>query len=56
MKTILDNRYSVSFEYCGYTKPRHITRFCDGYLGNYEIRKEALAALEAFEIKRRARL
>lgn len=28
-----DNRYSVSLEYCGYSYPLHIVRFCDEKIG-----------------------
>ena len=56
MKIILDNRHSVTLEFCGYENPRPVTRFCGDYLGNHATRKEAFAALTVFEKERRARL
>lgn len=29
-----DRRYSVSAEYCGHDKPRHVARFCGEWIGS----------------------
>lgn len=29
----IDGRYSVNLEYCGYSYPLHIVRFCDEKIG-----------------------
>lgn len=33
-KMILDKRYTISKEWCGYYKPMYIIRFCDDYIGS----------------------
>ena len=33
MSNSLDERYSISLEYCGYKEPQYVARFCDEWLG-----------------------
>jgi len=28
-----DRRYCIAREFCGYTKPQHVARFCDEWIG-----------------------
>jgi hypothetical protein len=37
-----DSRYRVAREWCGYSKPRWVARFCGEWLGQSEHRADAL--------------
>jgi len=38
----LDDRYTTNLEYCGYEKPKYVSRFCDEYLGTHNSKLMAL--------------
>lgn len=39
-----DRRYTINREYCGYSKPRWVVRFCGVWCGSYHDRKNAVKA------------
>lgn len=39
-----DRRYTVTKEFCGYAKARHVLRYLDKYVSNHANRKTALLA------------
>lgn len=36
-----DKRYTIQREWCGYSTPRWVVRFCDRWVGQRETRREA---------------
>lgn len=49
-----DGRYTITLEYCGYTNPRHVLRFCGDWVNQSETRQDAERALVAYHNKRTA--
>lgn len=37
----LDRRFTIAKEFCGYSTPRYVARFCGEWLGQAETRAEA---------------
>ena len=47
MSNSLDERYSISLEYCGSLYPQYVARYCDEWIGCKPTRSEAsIVALE----------
>ncbi len=36
-----DSRYTVTFEHCGHEKPKHVARFCNGWVGAFDTENAA---------------
>jgi hypothetical protein len=47
-----DARYTVALEYCGYSKPRHVARWCGEWLGQDETQSGAVMLCVAHMDKR----
>lgn len=41
---MIDSRYTLNLEWCGYAKPRYVVRFCGDWIGQYESKTQALTA------------
>lgn len=39
-----DKRFTISREFCGYSKPRWVVRYCGLWHGSYSSRKNAVMA------------
>jgi hypothetical protein len=37
-----DSRYAIAREFCGYSKPRYVARFCGDWIGQGETRVDAI--------------
>lgn len=48
----LDDRYSVTLEWCGLRKPRWVARFCGEWIGQGMTREEAHKLALAYEARR----
>lgn len=52
----MDNRYTITPEYCGYTSKRYVARFCGTWLGQAFNKEAAQAIVAAYEAKRQERM
>lgn len=46
---LLDNRYSFSKEFCGYSTTKIVLRFCGEFLGAFDTKTEALSSALEYE-------
>lgn len=54
--TLIDSRFSIAREFCGFASARYVLRFCGEWVGQYETRAEAEEARRLAIQHRRATL
>lgn len=52
IEAMLDNRYTIRREFCGYPEARWVVRFCGEWVGQSANKADAIAIAESFEQSR----